>query len=479
MRSAGYPLLLVTLIFTIALLTKCSPGAPSSLSLPRTQLGPKQAGPATPTAHPGEVEIVIWAPAFRENRWRLDGPVQAAGKVSDFKIKGIPVNFDQLSDSDFWNEVSRAAEAGEGPDIAFADTTRVLDWASAGYLVPLDECRARYSEFDDVMPGLWPMLAWRNQVWGVPFEIHIAPLFFSKSKLTALGWSEAQIAALPGWIEKGEFTLDDLVATAQAATQQGVVQPGFGYWPSPQKGTDFMHVYTAYGGRQYDLEQDKFVIVVDALAQAYAFQRHLAGAGVRLDNFLGPEKNTWASRLLYSDTVAHDRVLFWQGRLSNWPQWAIDYAGQLGGQDYLFETVGYALRPSGLKGKPGNAGVSLGVYVITSERASGRQNQAAACALLAKTMAPEINARHAAESATLGVLSSPAGQAAYGRYRLTAETMPMRDFIWSGPWHGSTYKGIIMDFMIQAENGDMAPSASAAAAVEQLQRELGEALLVE
>jgi inositol-phosphate transport system substrate-binding protein len=460
----------------LVLLSACLPAAGPASSSAGAAIGRELAGQA---AQAGQVEIVIWAPAYRQLHGRLDGPVQASAKVTDFNLKLTPVNFDELSENDFWAEVARAAEAGEGPDIAFAYTAHVLDWASAGYLAPLDECRARYPEFDDVMPGLWPMLTWHDQVWGIPLEINVRLLFFSKPKLKALGWSEAQIAALPGQIEAGEFTLDDLVATAQVATQQGVVQPGFGYWPGPYKGTDFMHVYTAYGGRQYDLQQDKFVIVVDALAQAYAFQRRLAEAGVRLDNFLGPENSTWASRLLYRDTVAHNRALFWDGNLGDWPKWAMDYVDQLGGQDYLFETVGYALRPSGLKGRPGNAGVSLGAYVITSERASGRQNQAAACALLAKTMAPEINARHAAESATLGVLSSPAGQAAYAQDRLTAEAMPMRGFIWSGPWHDSTYKGIIMDFMIQAENGDMAPPAAAAAAVERLQRELGEALLVE
>jgi inositol-phosphate transport system substrate-binding protein len=479
MRSAGYPLLLVMLIFTIALLTKCSPRAPSSLSSPGTQLGPKRAGPATPTTHPGEVEIVIWAPAFRQNHGRLDGPVQAAGKVTNFKIKVTPVNFDELSESDFWEEVAQAAEAGEGPDIAFADTTHVLDWASAGYLLPLDECQTRYLEFDDVMDSLWPTVTWKGQVWAIPLEIYARPLFFSKLKLKALGWSDAQVAALPEQIERGEFILDDLVATAQAATQKGVVEPGFGYWPTPYKGTDFMHVYVAYGGRQYDLEQGKFVIVKDALTQAYAFQRRLVESGIRLDNFLGPEKNTWGNRLIYRDTVVRHRALFWNGYFWDWPTWAMDYIDNLGGRDYLSDTIGYALRPSGLRGKPGNIGVHLGVYVIMSERASGHKNQDAACALLAKTVTPEINAMHAAESVTLGVLDSPASQEAYSQYRLTAGTMHMRDYIWFAPPDDHAYREVLMDFLIMVENGDMTPTQAAAAAVEQLRSELGEAILVE
>jgi hypothetical protein len=36
-----------------------------------------------------------------------------------------------------------------------------------------------------------------------------------------------------------------------------------------------------------------------------------------------------------------------------------------------------------------------------------------------------------------------------------------------------------MDFLIMVENGDMTPTQAAAAAVEQLRSELGEAILVE
>jgi len=72
-------------------------------------------------------------------------------------------------------------------------------------------------------------------------------MFYSKTKLKALGWSDADIAALPDRIKTGDFTLDDLIATAKEAVDKGIVEKGFGYWHRNSKGGDFIQYYAAYG----------------------------------------------------------------------------------------------------------------------------------------------------------------------------------------------------------------------------------------
>ncbi|MGH9509965.1 MAG: hypothetical protein ACRD2M_08515, partial [Terriglobales bacterium] len=204
--------------------------------------------PAGEVISPGDhdgIEIKIWALAPRYNRWRVDGPVQAAALVTDFKIRPITRPF--LLGKSYLPSFAAAAEAGEAPDIALAGDWRA--WAEAGYIVPFDGCRARHPEFDDVMDHLWDFVTWESKLWGVPVDIEVKPLYFSKTRLRELGWTGEQIAALPERIRVGDFTLDDMLDTARQAIEQGVVDPGLGYWPIFDKSGDFFHLYAAYGGR--------------------------------------------------------------------------------------------------------------------------------------------------------------------------------------------------------------------------------------
>lgn len=153
----------------------------------------------------------------------------------------------------------------------------------------------------------------------------------------------------------------------------------------------------------------------------------------------------------------------------------------LGGQEYLFSFVGYALQPSGVKGQPGGTLSHPLVYMITSEKASGKKNQDAACALLAKTTTPEINTLHAVGSTHLGILKSQADFPEYANDRLLSETLYMLDYNYYQPNHVmyGPYFDIVWDFMVKAENGEMSPSDAARGAVELLQTELGDVVIVE
>jgi inositol-phosphate transport system substrate-binding protein len=119
--------------------------------------------------------------------------------------------------------------------------------------------------------------------------------------------------------------------------------------------------------------------------------------------------------------------------------------------------------------------------MITSENASGGQDQDAACALLAKTTTPEINTLHAVDSTHLGILKSQASDSAYTQDRLLSDTLYMLDYnvyqpnhIMYGPWYD-----IVFDNMVKAENGEVTPEKAAEDAITLLQTELGDFLIVE
>jgi len=167
----------------------------------------------------GPVTIKVWAPANEVERYRVDGPVKAAESVTDFDITVDPLR-DDAGISDFKKKFALAADAGEAPHIVCAGHEDIPVWANAGYILDFEKCRDKYPEFDDVIDSLWTAPTWQDKVWAVPQDTEARPMYYNKTKLEELGWSDADIDALPDKIMKGEFTLDDLIATAKEAIEK-------------------------------------------------------------------------------------------------------------------------------------------------------------------------------------------------------------------------------------------------------------------
>lgn len=426
-------------------------------------------------------DIVIWTVRFSED---LGGPnliLWAAEAVKDLRIR---VNLQEFSE---WAELeerfSTAAAIGQGPDIvAVSGLHRLRPWADAGYIAPFGPCRARYAEFNDIMEDLWNSTSWAGQVWGVPTLWGAGLLYFNKARLRELGWSEVKIAALPRKIERGEFTLEDMIATSHLAIEQGVIESGFGYWYRPARSIYFLQLYVAYGGRFYDPARDKLVIVRQALVDWYTFQYRLVTEHITPEGLLGNEWNTGVvGRSIYHDTVSHGRILFWLGGSYYWPIWTKEYVADLGGQEYLNRFVGYAPLPAGFRGQPGNTYARVRFYAITTEKASSRWRQDAACALLSKMVSPALNTPTVLEQMALSPLQSSLADPAYLRYPVLAETTSMLAYSWYRPPLPLmfSYENVLWDFMLKAENGEMSPVEAVSAAIETLQHEFGDDLIVE
>ena len=467
-----FVLLIVLAMAVSACQQQPAPEAPKATEAPKAE-APAQKEEAPPAAKE-KVTLDVWAEANDVEHWRADGPAKAASMVTDYDIEVKPLN-DDAGWGDYKKKFTLAADAGEAPDIVVSGHEDIPVWGNAGYIVPFDDCKAKYPEYNDVIDSLWNAAKWQGKIWGVPQDTEARPMFFNKKKLKELGWSDDEIAALPDKIKTGEFTLDDMIATAKEAVDKGVVEPGYGYWHRPRKGGDFIQYYVAYGGRLYDADQDKLVVNQEALKNWYAFQRRVVEEGITPENYIGTEWSIW------HDTVTHDKVLFWNGGIWQWADWAKNYVADLGGQDYLFSFVGYALQPSGIKGQPGVTLSHPLVYMITSEKASGSKNQDAACALLAKTTTPEINTLHAVGSTHLGILKSQADYPDYKNNKFLSDVLYMLDYNFYQPNHVmyGPYFDIVWDYMVKAENGEMSPEDAAKAAVEQLQVELGDQVIVE
>ena len=323
-----------------------------------------------------------------------------------------------------------AAQAGQAPDIVNSGHEDIAAWAQAGFIVPLDDYISRYRDstgLKDVIPNLWDAMRFRGAIWGVPQDTEARPLYFSRTLLRQLGWSEADIQSLPDRIRSGQFTLYDMLRVAKEAQERGVVRPGYGYWTRPVFGDnywggDFYQFYVAFGGSLWDPASGRLAVDREALRKFFQFHYDaIYTYGVTARTVIGGTE--WKQ---WHETVSRGTdVLFWNGGVWQWAEWAQGYLG--GDEGRLWQNVGFALIPAGEPGRrPSTLSHPL-AYMVTSERASGRKNQELAFRLIALATSPDLNSEYAVQSKHLAILKTQLDDPTYTRDRFLASTSYMVD----------------------------------------------------
>jgi ABC-type glycerol-3-phosphate transport system substrate-binding protein len=348
---------------------------------------------ATAPLQPGETELTVWSPNAREACLQAYLPVFAAMQLSGSRIRVRPTGFGMLARTVF-AMFNTAAAAGRAPDIATAGPFEISERVLGQTIVPLDECIARHPEFEQVDARLWAAARRDGKIWGVPFQVTTHGLYYNKDKLRELGWSELRIASLPVDIRQGRFTIDDMLDTAEEAVRRGVIQPGYAVWPPPERNRLLLLLYLGNGGQVFDSASGRLVLDREPLADAYRdwariFQgRRLLGH----PNFAQAPRASWNNRVVIRDTFAEGRVLFWADASGEWGNISFDKFDSKGKASGMAHRFGYALFPSGSRGRPG-VGLwdSPGFYTISAPVATGRAHQEAACAVLARATRLDIN----------------------------------------------------------------------------------------
>lgn len=462
------------LILVIIVLAACSEAGEKTLNTQDKISSP----PSNQSTAINAVEIVVWAPEFNIDKSRINKLVMTAERVQNLPATIIPVSL-SMTDENYELQLQQAAKAGEGPDIAFGWHGRPQAWARLGLLAPLDDCLTQHQSFENVSDDLWQQASWQGKTWGVPTTLEIRPLFFNKQLLGELGWPQEKIDALPDEIKNGEFTLDNMRQIAGDAIELGIVEPGLGYWPKP--GENVFEHYIAYGGQVYDPHQQKLVIDQAALEQSYVFRQQLVSSGLTLRHTMIPIRNEWATLLVWHDSVAHGRVLFWYGSGEDWSRWVNQFAADLGGPEYINNFTGYALFPSAL---PNNSGTTLATadfYMMLSENSSSGDNLEAACNILAETVMLDNDTLLVEERVGLDTIPMPIENPAFTSTPFTNDTMSMMEHAWYLPFHVpdlDVYHDILEENALKVDLNEFSPDTAARQAVDQLLNQLGDLLIV-
>ncbi|HXF68189.1 MAG TPA: extracellular solute-binding protein [Thermoflexus sp.] len=467
-------------------LVACAPAATPAPPTATPAAPPPAATPAppTPTPPPKEVVLTAWTIGPEQaSHYRADNLVAAAEALNAaLAAEGanIRVKVDASFDTSTWDEYRQrfllAAQAGNAPDIILSGHEDVAPWSEAGFIIPLDDLIRKYEAqtgLKDIIPGLWRSVEYKGQRWAIPQDTEARPMYFSKALLKKLGWSEEQINALPEQIKAGQFTLHDMLRLAKEAQDKGIVQPGYGYWPRPRRGLDFYQFYMAFGGQLQDPQTGKLVLDREALLKHFQFHYDTVFTfGTTPKDFIGTEWNVW-----HETVSTGDQVLFWNGGTWHWAQWLTQFGRQ---EPDLWEKIGFALIPAG---EPGGKPTTLShplVYMVTSEKASGKKNQELAFRLIAMATTPDLNTKHAVESAHLAILTTQINHPEYVKAKFLQQTAYMVEYATYAPNHAdfSAYDEVVWTALSAVMGGEMKPDQAVDMVVKELQARLGDKVII-
>lgn len=364
-----------------------------------------------------DLTITVWAGGTNDaDIYRLDAIEMAADILTrEYEIAGEELNITVEKKSDFagWSEfkqgVTLAAEAGTAPNIVVTSHLDIAPWSEAGYIVPVED----YLDLDswplnNIYDNLMEIAAYDDVQWGLPQDAESRPFFFWKETMRGIGYSDADIAALPEKVASGEYTLANVLEDAKKATEMGLVEEGYGFYPRVSNGPDYAQFYQSFGGELQDPETGKLIFDKAAMQEMYQFFVDAVDAGVTRKNHIGTDWGQW-----YSE-VANGKAAMWHGGTWHYAR----YTGREGNDDF-FGTIEFTLIPAGNDAGRANTITHPLVYLITEQADDDAEDIAAQLIKIASE--PRINTLHAIKSAHLGIAKEQSNVALYANDRWADE----------------------------------------------------------
>ncbi|MCT8998800.1 ABC transporter substrate-binding protein [Chelativorans intermedius] len=419
------------------------------------------------------VTISVWAGGSGPNdNYRVDAIEMAADILErEAAIRGetLEITVDKKLDStwdDFKQAVTLAAEAGNAPHILVTGHEDIAPWAQSGLIVPVED----YLNLDawpinDIYDNLMEIASYGGIQYGLPQDAESRPFFFWKEHMRAIGYTDADLDALPGRVEAGEYTLDNVLEDARKMVDQGVVEAGYGFYPRPSNGPDYWQFYTSFGGV---MEEDgKLVFDRAAMQRFYQFFVDAVEAGVTRKNHIGTPWDQW-----YAE-VASGKAGLWHGGTWHYAR----YTNQEGLEDF-FGSIAFSLIPAGEGGKPNTLTHPL-VYVLTAQ---DNEDEVAIAAELVKIASePRINTLHAIKSAHLGIAHQQSNIDLYANDRWAREAterlLPFANAMPNNTDFG-TYWNAMWSGLEAAWTGQKTPEQAVADVEAELKNSLGEAIVI-
>jgi inositol-phosphate transport system substrate-binding protein len=420
-----------------------------------------------------DVTISVWAGGTSPNDiYRVDAIDIAANLLEqEAAIRGQELNItiEKTTYSgwdDFKQALTLSAEAGTAPHIVVSGHEDIAPWSQSGLIVPAED----YVDLDawplnDIYENLIEISSYGGVVYGIPQDAESRPFFFWKPHMKAIGYSDADIDALPARVQSGEYTLANVLEDAKKMQDAGLVDAGYGFYPRFSNGPDFWQFYTSFGGAME--ENGKLVFDKEAMRKFYQYFVDLVDAGVTKKNHIGMPGDQWWAE------VAAGKAGIWHGGTWHYAR----YVNQEGLTDF-FGNVAFSLIPAGDGGKPNTLTHPL-VYLLTAGHPEEETEIAAQLITIASE--PRINTLHAIKSAHLGIAESQSAIELYAQDRWASEAttalLPHANAMPNNSDFGA-YWNVMWKNLEAAWTGTKTVDAAIADAESELSSTLGDAIVI-
>ena len=432
---------------------------------------------AAGTAAAKEVNIQVWVGGSPEqDLYRIYAIEMAADILSrQAKINGEELNI--KVDGKAWNTwddfkqaVLLAAESGTAPHIIVSGHEDIAPWSQAGII----RVAEKYIDFDSwplnsVFPNLIDVASYEGAIYAVPQDAESRPFFFWIPHMKAIGYSDADIEALPERVRKGDYTLQNVLEDAKKIQDAGLVEPGYGFYPRVANGPDYWQFYQSFGGEMQDRDSGKLVLDTGAMERFYQFFVDAVDRGVTRKNHIGTPWDQW-----YSE-VARGKAGIWHGGTWHYSR----YTGKEQLEDF-FGTIQFTLIPAGDDGVGRANTITHPLMYMISNR--GSEDDAFIAAELIKIASePLIQSLHAINSAHLGIstvqqslefyANDPWASVATERLLTYANAMPNHTEF-------GQYWTIMWKWLETAWSGQATAKDAVAEAVEEAKNAIGDSIII-
>ena len=433
-------------------------------------------GLAAAPSFAAEYTISVWAGGSNANDvYRVDAIEIAADILTrEAAIRGedIRITVDKKTYSgwnDFKQAVTLAAESGTAPHIVVTGHEDIAPWAQAGIIRKIEDLVDMDAwPINDIFPNLLEVSSFEGAVYGLPQDAEARPFFFWIPHLKAIGYSAAEIAALPEKVASGEYTLYDVLKDAKKIQDMGLVAEGYGFYPRVSNGPDYWQFYQSFGGQMHDAASGKLVFDKAAMTKFYQFFVDAVAKGVTRKNHIGTDWGQW-----YSE-VASGKAGLWHGGTWHYAR----YTGREGLKDF-FGNIQFTLIPAGEKGGRPNTITHPLVYLVTNRGSDEEAFIAAELVMIASE--PRINTLHAIKSAHLGIARSQMSIDLYSNDRwasgATERLLPYANAMPNHTKFGS-YWSVMWNGLKAAWTGQKSARQAVNDAEAELRNTLGDAIII-
>ncbi|MQQ07528.1 extracellular solute-binding protein [Epibacterium sp. SM1979] len=422
-----------------------------------------------------DVTIDLWSRADRSGPLRPGNIVAAAEQLNRaFEAAGsdtrVVVNLIETNakgfDADALN-LLKAHSVGETPDIIVAAHEWIGSFVEAGLAANLEgHIAANEAMYADIIPNLWNSVMYKGERYGIPQDSEVRMFFVNNDILRSAGKDEAFIAALPGKVEAGEFTMYDWCDLAAEAVESGAAK--YGWVHRPNVGPDFQMAMASFGIDIYNEDEAKLQITKSGLENYYDWLGYCVNNGS-----LPADMTTWTWDSTHAAFRGGESMGKFHGIWNVGKQ--LDAFG-LDGKEAYFDKLTWIHAPAGEKGgQPKNLSHPI-VYVV-----GDTENKELAALLVAMASQHVPNTAHA-----VGTNHTPInyGQIAMPEFQekgwaLIAGT-PMLKYAEFMPNHAKIgqYNAITYTGVQAVETGEMTPAEATEMVIEELEIELGDDVII-